>query len=383
MSALNDLELIAAPQIDLSVPVTLPDSPSIIPTHLSVSLSCISGLLNANELPNLLPAMPSCESCSKAQGSVVVTGGAVFGRKRDSPEGSQEIASFCARMLLGSVFFDTVAVPILPKYSLAEIHGLCASQEALSQCLSAHYEKNFEFLKNISTGVENELRQLSVPENLWEKIALFPVCRLGTDYDGYEHGQDGCKWSYYRGQLNVADTSYTLFSPYHKWYANLDLDEFIVNEKAYLQSSDEPFYRRAGNQRASDTFDNYDSNPGRKSPGRLQIRWLDFQTNTEQTRDVTVSVLEHGGLEFGSQAVSNTSSVNRTECTQPWKRNSGKPVVSCKDGGFGIRIHSSLGISDSFNLSSRAPNTPPSFVDDIFLYHGRRETRFGNCVWKG
>lgn len=156
-----------------------------------------------------------------------------------------------------------------------------------------------------------------------------------------------------------------------------------MNEKAYLQSSDEPLYRRAGNERASNVFDNYDSSPERKSPGRLQIRWLDFQTNAEQTRNVTVSVLEHGGLEFAPQAVSNTSSFNRTECTQPWKRNSGKPVVSCKYGGFGIRIHSSLGIIDSSNLSSRAPNTPASFIDDIFLYHGRRETRFGNCLWKG
>lgn len=220
--ALNNLELTAAPQFDISVPVTLPDSLSILQTHLFLSPSCISGLLTAEELPNLLPAMPNRENCSEAQGSVVVTGGALWGKKRNSPAGYQEIASFAARMLLGSVFFDTVAVPILPKYSTAQIQGICASEEAATKCILFLHEKNLQFLANIAASVESELRQLEVPESLWEKIALFPVCRLGTDYEGFEK-EDGCQWSYYHGQLLVTDTAYTLFSPYHKWYANLDL----------------------------------------------------------------------------------------------------------------------------------------------------------------
>lgn len=168
------------------------------------------------------------------------------------------------------------------------------------------------------------------------------------------------------------------------WRTEFDLaDEFVVNEKAYLQSDDNPLSRRAGNQHASDLFDYYDSNPARKYPGRLQIRWLDFEATPEQSFAISKAFLERGGLEFAPQSLSNTSILNRTECTQPWKRNSGKPVVSCKDGGFGIRIHSSLGISDPQNLTSRAPNTPASFIEDIFLYHGRLETRFGSCSWKG
>lgn len=156
-----------------------------------------------------------------------------------------------------------------------------------------------------------------------------------------------------------------------------------MNEREYLQSNIDPLHRRVSSQRASHIFDHYDSDPNRKYPGRLQLRWLDFKTNREQSRRLSMSFFEHGGLEFVPQTLSNTSVVNRTECTQPWKRNSGKPVVSCKNGGFGIRIHSSLGISDSYNLSTRAPNTPWSFTDGIFLYHGRHGTRFGNCLWNG
>lgn len=189
----------ATARLELKLPVFLAyENDKVLDLTFTVGLSCISGLESQRSLENVLPRMPRrSANCREATGSVNVAGGALWGYKRTNPAGRREIANFAARSLLGPVRYDTVAVPVIGKYSISEIMSRCRNDEL---CYFKYHEENEHFMRELALEVEDELKLLKFPTDLWQRIALFPVCRLGTDFDDSEKDSQGCTFSRYHGQ---------------------------------------------------------------------------------------------------------------------------------------------------------------------------------------
>jgi hypothetical protein len=322
--------------------------------------------------------MPSREaSCAKSIGSVVVSGGAMFGYKRNSVIGRKEAAHFAARSLMGSVRFDTVAVSVIANFSVSEIQAKCGDDDP--ECVTAYHESNDGFMSQLAEEVEEELRVIGVPQKYWARIILVPVCRLGTDFDGFEANGHGCRWSAHYGQWVVNELSYTLFSPYHKWYASFDLDEFLVHEAAYLASRSTP-HRRVAPISAADLFDEREHKSA--TPGVLRMPWLEFKILRDQATLVTKAVLESGGLEMVSTANGTAEALDRSSCLQSPEKGGGgaKPVLSCSNGGIGIHVHDSLSLTKADDMRSRVCNARLKFDTKLALYHGHGP-RFGDCTF--
>jgi hypothetical protein len=379
-AALDRLAADRAPSLELSLPIMVPGSGDAVPAHFSLALGCISGLLPAagtESLSATMPHMPPpAEACSNSVGSVVVSGGALFGYKRNSRSGRKEAANFAARALLGSVRFDTVAVAVIANHSVSEIQARCGDDGPA--CATAYHDGNDRFMANLAAEVEDELSALGVPRREWARVVLFPVCRLGTDFDGFERDGHGCRWSAFYGQWLVNDHSYTLFSPYHKWYASFDLDEFVVDEEAYVASTRRP-HRRVEPRRAADLFDERELLSSRR--GALRMPWLDFAVRRSQTTNLSLDVLEHGGVDMVSTAVGTAEALNRSTCLQRGTAGGGKPVLSCSNGGIGIHVHDSLRLDRPDDMASRVCNGGLRFDSKLALYHAHGP-RFGDCTYR-
>lgn len=388
--ALEELmqETPAAARLELNLPVVLAyDNDKVAHSKLSVGLSCISGLEAKRSLKTILPLMPKRTECRDATGSVNVAGGALWGYKRTNPAGRREIANFAARSLFGSVRFDTVAVPVIGLHSVSEIMFNCRDDEL---CSSNYHEANENFLRELTLEVEDELKLLNVPRSLWARITLFPVCRLGTDFQGSERHNQGCKFSRYYGQGMTTDLSYILFSPFHKWFSSFDLDEYAVNESDFSRGIVKPLS-------AQIIFDRQNNLKGGGS-SVLQIGWLEYDVKrfgavnstsaASGTRNSTRELLKTGGLEFRALKENATHTFNRTECWQQSRASNtapGKSVVSCMHKGFGTSVHDSLALQNASDLNSRVCTTPSRFATAIALYHGSTVVhgpRFGNCAWR-
>lgn len=235
---------------------------------------------------------------------------------------------------------------------------------------------------------------LGVPKSYWERIALFPACRLGTDFGGFEPTGEGCKHSRYNGQGMVNDLSYTLFSPYHKWYASFDLDEFAVNEGAYTSS------RSSSNQAVAPLSAQilFDQRLEKKGDGAsaIQLGWFEFAIGRSgwpgstdailNTRNHTTELMRTGGLDFAP--LNYSVSLNRSACWQRRQMHNfppGKSAVTCRNNGFGTSIHNSLALKNLSSLISRQCTPPSAFEQGIALYHGSTVAhgiRFGNCAWR-
>lgn len=378
-------------RLELKLPVFLAsENEEIVETELSVGLSCISSDIS---LQNILTTMPKRTECRDARGSVVVAGGALWGYKSDNRAGRREVANFVARSLMGSIRFDTVAVPVIAKHSVSEIQAVCQHDK---KCQSEIDEKNDSFMRGLVFDVEDELKMLKIPRTLWKRILLFPVCRLGTDFEGYERDQ-GCKYSRYQGQGMVNDLSYILFSPYHKWYASFDLDEFAVQERAFVSARNFK-HGKANQQSAQVLFDERSLANNGGASNVLQLGWLefdvpraglnDFSSAIIGQRNATRELMQTGGLDFIPLKQNRSHLFNRSDC---WQRRRtptmapGKAVVSCMRNGFGSSVHHAMALTNAANLNSRKCIHPVIFDNDIALYHGSTVAhgiRFGNCAWR-
>lgn len=212
------------PLLELTLPAHLPKEKTHTNLQLSLTFGCVAGLLGSNTLQNQLPLMPARTKCSEATGSVLVAGGAMFGEKRNSATGRKEAASFAAKALLGSIRFDTIAIPVISTHSVTKVLGMCNGD---GRCMETMYAENDSFLKNLAVEVGKELTSLGVPQDMLARVVVFPVCKIGTDYEGQEKDNLPCDWSAYMGQRMVNDLGYTLFSPFHKWYATFDLGKSV------------------------------------------------------------------------------------------------------------------------------------------------------------
>lgn len=376
----------------------------ITQTRLSFSLCCVFGMSSTDSggnqmLPKLMPKLPPLEECEGASGSVLVAGSALHGFKRDNELGRREVANFVARAINGPIRFTTVAIPILIDFSAANIESICGF---IDDCTQSYHSKNVALLQSISNDVEHELKALQVPESEWSRVALFPVCTLGNDFDGVEKGKTPCITmtvaNGFAAQVMVQDFSYTLFSPFHKWFAFLDIDEFLVDERKYLASrSDKSTAQIATHESAFSLFnrrtEKYTQNDlyvRKKFPvNSLMAGWLDFSIFNDQRRNITRELSKHGGLEFVSTVAyhkssgKNITSTNREKCSfnYGWY---GKNIVSCDKGIVGIRYHMVTRFRNPLDIESRY--SQEGFMDpELKIYHARAKPasgpRFGDCLW--
>lgn len=378
-TALNELlsSGAEAASLEVSLPVSFSDDENPFIAKFSVGLSCVAGLVSTHGKPSLaelLPQMPPLGmSCEESSGGVVAVGGALFGYKRDNENGRKEAAHFAARALLGSVRFDTVAISVIGMYSISEIYSKCGDDNAV--CAAGYHDANDAFLSSLSAVIEDELRVLGVPQNLWSRVLLFPICRLGTDFRGYEAGGLGCRWSAFHGQWVTNEHSYTLLSPYHKWFASFDLDEFIVDDAAYMRSAPIAARRHVEPRAADSVFSRRALASGVR--GAIRVPWLEFKAARGQERNITRAALRSGGLVLESSAGGPGAALNRTGCVAA-SGVGGKTVVSCEDGAIGMHVHDGLRVVRADDLGTRRCFKRVPFDAELVVYHGHGP-RFGDC----
>lgn len=377
---LDRLESMSA-KLAVSLPIVLPSGKQFM-FKPWMTLSCISGLTTSTSLAPLMKHQSSqVSACEKSKGAVQVTGGPVFGHKRETPFGQKEIAHYAARALLGSVRFQTVAVGVVTNRSVSEIAALC---EDNVKCAEKAHQENLNNMRSIASVVEAELGEIGVPRHHWSRIVLFPFCRLGTDYTGYEAGGNACRWSAYYGQLVLNSHAYTVFSPFHKWHASVDLDEFFVKETNYLLRGKKPHLKHpsAHPEPAADIFDRRTKHTHVQNvAGALRFRWLDFRLHRPQWINLTRDVMQFGGLEMSS---TDGFPLNRTAC-YGFKRIEGKSAVSC-EFGIGVSNHDMLLLKKADSLHSRycKSRSEHNFDEEIVTYHARHPSpRNGKCLYTG
>lgn len=336
---------------------------------------CVAGLLPSTRfVPDIVGFPERTESCDEAKKAIALVGGSLFGQKRDSPEGRNELGHFIARSLLGHVRFDAVAAGVLVRHTMSEIAHVCGKDPV---CRMRHFHENVVALHEIARDVDAVLFKLGVPADVASKVVLFPFCRLGSDSEGYEAGSP-CRWSHYRGQYPYNYYSYTLFSPYAKWVVSMDVDESLVDE-SLQPSSNTP--QPSSFTRASDRFDEI---PNPFVPGALWFRWLDFRMQLESNEKFTQGLLAGQQPQFVSLS---TEPLNRSKCYSPKvTRSFGKSALSCK-AGFGFCIHNVVVLRHHYDLMSRycAPRIPwnldNSRLSSLIVMHGRGTPRFGMCEY--
>lgn len=364
-------------RLEVHIPIFLPHESSPTGSVLSLTLGCITGLTRSTSLSPLLVHMPPRpDSCSETSGSVLVAGGAMFGKKRNTLWHRKEAGHFAARGLLGALQFDTVAIGVIAEHSVSEIQAACGPSN--DTCFKAFHDRNERFMGDFAATLEDELSRLEVPRALWERVFLFPMCNLGTDHAGLEANREGCKWSAFYGQWLSNDVSYALFSPYHRWYASFDLDEFIGREREFLTSTRRP--RSIQPEKAGLKFAELDRE---KENGYLIVPWLDFKMPAAKRLNVTTDFIRNGGLSMRSISDGGSAGLNRSQCVQKGRVGSGgKAVVSCGNGGIGVHVHLPMRMKDASNLDSReCSGRGWTFGSELALYHGRSGPRFGDCQY--
>ena len=178
----------------------------------SFDLSCAT----AWEQPKVFPPLdrlrqPAChEHVNKATGAFVLSGSALYGKKKTTPDHYSEVAHFAARALSGPVSFDTVAMGVVVNNSVSD-RQLCSNET----CVADMNMKNEKLLQNVRDVVEAELDAVGFDQSLRSNLLLVPMCRLGSDSSNTEFA-DPCKLSHRYGQYHATFFSYAMLAPYFK-----------------------------------------------------------------------------------------------------------------------------------------------------------------------
>lgn len=177
--------------LNLNVPVIRYDEMSF-PMELNLQMSCVIGWT----VPGLEGREGREETCGAveelgmmAEGSLLVSGSALYGGKKRDPRYLREVANFAARGLMGPLRFDYVAVSVVSDVSVSDIDLHCGEDEA---CRRRMEEVKEALLRRIRGVLEEELHLTGVPRSLFPRLLLIPVCRLGSDSNGTEK-DDPCK----------------------------------------------------------------------------------------------------------------------------------------------------------------------------------------------
>lgn len=358
---------------------------------LQIGLTCISGLTSHSALP-FSPRLPERQqSCDQAKGAVMISGGPLFGSKRLDPTAWREIAHYAVRSLYGHVWYDTVAVGVIPEYTMAEMMHKCKNETADSMCVEKLHEKNKALLRRIRDAVESEFAVLQVPKADWSRLYIFLFCSLGSDFADTE-ANNPCDQCHHAGQKLLQHFGYTVFSPHHRWASNMDLDEFAVDET--LEKRDLRSwlgYAPEGPTRYESATDRFDHVISSSKKYAFRMPWFDFRVSPERARDLAAAVASGQGIPIQGFNGSTGSDFNRTDCYMAatgrkdtlW--GGGKVAQHCFDG-MGFMVHDSWNVWDSRNsldlgrtkCQARVKQWPPKYP--LFTYHARGlDPRFGRC----
>lgn len=390
-SALESLENDGG-SLHLVLPVVMRDNSTEV-FETTIGLSCIAGLTSATAFPASRYLPPRRDQCKDARGALAVSGGPLFGEKRMSIDAWREIAHYAARCLYGSMWFDSVAVGVIPEFTLAQIEFICSSARSSAKCMTEYYNKNVQHLKAIAATIEDVFEQLQIPSSEWSRLILFSFCRLGSDFGESELGTP-CNVSHHHGQKPLGHIAYTMFGQYHKWVSNLDLDEFVVYERP---SSFLRFPRRGHSdalvklQSAESQFDRMMATTGDTS---FRMPWFDFRVTSRTLFDLSYAVTRDNELTFGPYNLSASEQFEQKLCYMAGSGErallwgGGKVVQHCEDG-FGFMVHDPFNMwkdHKTLNLNKvdctrRIRKFPPRFP--VYTYHARLDySRYGKCEYQ-
>lgn len=376
----RNLELLemSGGQVHLELPMRLSEEPVRV-FKSSFNLGCVAGLTRSTDLlgPAALP--PLKHTCADTHGAIMLGGGALVREKKWSESGWAEVGNFAARAMRGQVRFDAVAVAVTVKYTVSHMRHICKN---VTKCFDRLHEENRQLLDKIAERAREEMESVEVPPSMWPNLYILPFCRLGSDYMEHEKNNP-CRWSHYHGQYHQSTYLYSLLGSHYKYAASLDIDEFLVDRYPPGFSRFPLGQSRLGAQSFS-AERRFDSVGETSDPNVFWFRWLDFQLRPGDERSLTNTIMARKEPSFLSM---NETNLNVSSCygsTITWS--GGKTVVSC-DRGMGFRIHNAVMISQRNNLSSLVCNSKSNWglqndrFTSMFIYHGRRTPRYGNCLF--
>lgn len=345
------------------------DEAKIERLEVEVGLSCIAGLVPETQMPPMPYMPPRKESCAEARGAVQISGGALFGRARHDPASWRLLAHFAARHLYGTTSYDTVAIALLPEYSVREIWSLCKTDAANSTCVPALHKSNREYVETVRNGVEDELEKLQVPRQDWARIALFMFCRLGTDFEGSEAGLP-CDASHHAGQKVLGHAAYAMFAPFHRWASNFDLDEFLYDEAAPVRPRTEAL------EESRSAYLRFEQLRTATRRSVFYTKWLDFRVNDVDTVDFTRRIMHSQPFNFTGH---DRQPLKVSDCYD----GGGKVAVSCERStsfmihfGYALKNLSDFGSGNCVHRHERTVSEAA-----LYTYHVRKPPRQGQCLY--
>lgn len=329
--------------LHLTLPAQYTDGRIVALTSELVGFDCFAGLTKGVSIPRArMPGLPRFSpSCAGSEGSVLVVG--------KLPRINHVLANFVARALLGPIQFDTVAVPVKEAHPASTVQTLCGRFN--NSCSSAKAAQNDAYMNEVAAALERMLAPLGISAAQMSRILLFPVCRLSDD------GQGGCPWS---GESNHA---YTLLAPWHKWFAILDVDEFIADEVSFVDralSNKQSLQLQASPRNASAVFTerSTDEDAAAQIPGALHVGTMAYYIQSDAALLATAgddySAITRDLINLGGVAL---AADNRTICQSS---RLAKSVLSCR-AGVGLSDNRRDGFAilrNGQNLKSPARGSP-------------------------
>lgn len=184
----------------------------VFPMDVRMQMSCVMGWT----LPGLEGREETCgpieEQGRMAEGSILLSGSALYGSKKRDPRYYREVANFAARGLMGAVRYDYVAMSVVSDVSVSDMDLHCGEDVV---CRRRMEEVNEGLLMRIRDVVEEEMEIIGVPRSLFPRLLLIPTCRLGSHSNGTEK-DDPCSVGKRYGQYHATFFSYAILAPYFK-----------------------------------------------------------------------------------------------------------------------------------------------------------------------
>lgn len=292
----------------------------IIPWSLEMDLGCTMGV----DMPGMANREPQCapDGGGQSNTSVLISGSALYGSKKRDRNHYREVANFAARALLGPLRFDVVAMSVVTDFSVSDMQYRCEGQAP--SCHADMEARNAKLLTDIAEVVEEEMTEIGVPSELFERVLLIPACRLGTDAAESEEG-DPCRMSKRYGQYHATLFSYAMLAPYFKWAASYDMDEFLAPVPSKSGSSFE-------SAPASKVFDA--ANEKVRGKGHMVFQWLNFRVSSlNDTKKLSKAIAQEKYPVLKPQRGKEGS-----DCYAKRSNAVGKSAVRC-DVGLGFTIH--------------------------------------------
>ena len=298
--------------------------------NANFSIGCATGW-EADESYPELEQWDSGKECkagaSGVNGAVVLSGSALYGAKQRDAVHYKEVAHFAARALMGSLRFDAVLMSVVVKNSISDAVQNCGMDEG---CMQQMQKENDELLTNLAHGVEAELDAIGMDENLYERVILMPMCRLGSDANGTERG-DACRMSHRYGQYHATFFSYAMVSHLFKWAVSYDIDEFLGQAPKSVVG---PLGQQrkdlvVGQRRADVVLDGENVFGG----GYMYFSWLNFLSDGNMSRSLTKQVMQGR-----APLLMHKDGESGHDCYAFTRDPTGKSAARC-DVGLGFTIH--------------------------------------------